>query len=216
MNFKETVYNRHSTRDFSSKSVSTKDIHTIIDMAKMAPSWANDQVWKVVVATGKTLEKIKERHYQALLNGIPGQSEFPPLHRTGMGKQGQQNVTIWSNSFRTFLGKNAEQMAIDSAHLFNAPSVAYLLLPNSPSLWSAYDLGAFGQTLMLAATSIGIDSIPAAEFVQYPQDLHDILDVDNNYIFGIGIGLGYKKDNALINDFRSKRMNNSDFLTIKY
>lgn len=215
MEFTETVLNRHSTRDFKEQPVPEEDLKAIISTAKMTPSWANDQIWRVVIATGKTLDEIKRRHYHAVITGARAGSEFSPLHRGAMGEQGRKNVRTWSRDLGNFLGAASGEMAKDSANLFNAAAVAYLLIPTPSSLWSAYDLGAFGQTLMLAATDRGIDSIPAAEFVQYPQDLHEILGVGSNYQFGMGIGLGYKKEDALINDFRSRRMDTNDFLTIK-
>lgn len=210
MEFKDAVLNRHSVRDFSDQPVSQKDLIEIVNTAKHSPSWANDQVWKVVIATGNSLNQIKQHH----LHAGSGQPDFPPLHREAMGEQGRQNVMKWSSDLQTFLGSHATDMANDSAHLFNVPAIAYLLMPSESSLWSAYDLGAFGQTLMLAATDKGIASIPAMEFVAHPKFLHQVLGVSDDYQFAVGIGLGYKKD-ALINQFRSERMDTDQFLTIK-
>jgi nitroreductase len=214
MEFLDTVNNRHSVRDFSDNPVKRQDLEEIIETVGKAPSWANDQPWKVVIATGKSLEEIRKNHLASSMGGRMEGSEFPSLHRAGMGKQGQSNLRIWSNGIRTFLGQDAEYMYADSANLFNAPAVAYLLIPAHLSAWTAYDLGAFGQTLMLAAKDKGIDSMPAEEFVLNPSELHRVLGVNYDYIFGMGIGLGYAK-NAKINEFRSKRMDLSKFLTIK-
>lgn len=211
MEFKDTVFDRHSTRDFSNRPVSKEDLTDIINTAKMTPSWANDQIWKVVVATGETLNRIKKRH----LSAGYGHAEFPALHRDAMGTQGRRNVRKWSAGLGSFLGSQGGAMGQQSALLFNAPAVVYLLMPSKSSLWSAYDLGAFGQTLMLAAQDKGIDSMPAEEFVDHPRDLHEILGVGDDYQFGMGIGLGYKKDDALINHFRSERMKNDEFVTFE-
>lgn len=110
------------------------------------------------------------------------------------------------------MSKDPQTPANNLAHLFNDPVVAYLLIPHDPSLWQAYVLGAFGQTLMLAASDRGIDSILAMELVQYPQVLHDLLGVDGQYIFAIGNAFGYRKADSLINKFRSTRMDDQDFL----
>lgn len=211
MEFKDVVFNRHSTRDFSDQPIAKDDLVDIINTAKMTPSWANDQIWKVMVATGQTLVNIKQRH----LNSGYGRAEFPALHRDAMGKQGRRNVRQWSADLSSFLGNQRGAMAQQSAVLFNAPAVVYLLMPSKSSLWSAYDLGAFGQTLMLAAQDKGIDSMPAEEFVDHPKDLHEILGVGNDYQFGMGIGLGYKNSQSKINQFRSERMNNDEFITFK-
>lgn len=215
MEFTKAVDERHSFRDFSDRQVSKEDLTSIIDTAKKAPSWANSQTWKVVIATGNTLKQIKEHHLAAAQRGETPNPEIPALHRDAMGDQGIENVGEWMSQFNQFMQSESSAMSTQSAHLFNAPAIAYLLVPKNTSLWEAYDLGAFGQTLMLAATDKGIDSIPAMEFVQYPDGLHQILGVDSQYIFAVGIGLGYRKDGTLINKFRSTRMDDSKFLQIK-
>ena len=209
MEFIDTVNNRHSIRDFSNKKINNEDLKKIIATAAKAPSWANVQPWKVVIATGDSLEEIRNYH----MTGAMERSEFPAMHRDSMGTQGQQNMRIWSNGIRTFLGADGNSMYQDSEKLFNAPAIAYLLLPKNFNAWTSYDLGAFGQTLMLAAKDLGIDSMPAEEFVFNPSKLHEVLGVGNDYIFAMGIGLGYPKDTK-INKFRSERMSLDEFLKI--
>lgn len=210
MQFIDTVNNRHSVRDFKNQPVKKEDLKKIIETAGKAPSWANVQPWKVVIATGESLEMIRKYHE----SGRMEHSEFPSLHRGNMGKQGQRNLRIWSNGIRTFLGADGNDMYEDSEKLFNAPAIVYLLLPRDFNPWTTYDLGAFGQTLMLAAKDLGIDSMPAEEFVFNPSYLHEVLGVGDDYLFAMGIGLGYAKDEK-INKFRSERMNLDEFLTIK-
>ncbi|MGZ7144595.1 nitroreductase family protein, partial [Streptococcus pyogenes] len=62
MDFQKLVSQRHSTRSFSDKTVDLSLIKTIIEEAQTTASWVNSQPWKVYVATGQTLEKIKEDH----------------------------------------------------------------------------------------------------------------------------------------------------------
>ena len=57
--------------------------------------------------------------------------------------------------------------------------------------------------------------MPAFEFVKYPNNLYSILKVNDDYQFAIGIGLGYQDKDALINHFRSTRMDPTEFLTIR-
>ena len=214
MDFQTVLANRHSVRAFSQRPVPAETITKIVQAAGTTPSWANDQIWQVVVATGEHLTQIKRAHLAALQSGRSGNSEFPPLHRDAMAAQGRSNVWTWSTDLQAFLGPQYGQMTTASAQLFSAPAIAYLLMPARASLWTAYDLGAFGQTLMLAATAMEVDSLPAAEFVADPQQLHTILNVPTDYQFGMGIGLGYRDEQARINQFRSKRMPLDRYLTI--
>lgn len=210
MDFIKTVNNRHSVRDFSDKPIRKEDLEKIVTIAGKAPSWANVQPWKVVIATGKSLEEIRNYH----MTGAAERSEFPSLHRKSMGQRGQRNLRTWSSGIRRFMGADINDMYEDSGRMFNAPAVAYLLLPKEITPWTVYDLGAFGQTLMLAAKDLGIDSMPAEELVLNPSKLHEVLQISDDYVIAMGIGLGYAKD-AKINHFRSKRMLVKDFLTIK-
>ena len=61
--------------------------------------------------------------------------------------------------------------------LFNSPAIVYLALPKDYTGYSLYDLGGFGMSLMLAATELGIDSIPAYELIKYPYILRDNLPI---------------------------------------
>lgn len=209
MEFIDTVNNRHSVRDFSDRPVSREDLRKIVETAGKAPSWANVQPWKVVIATGKSLEAIRAHH----MTGAMEPSDFPSLHRPSMGPDGQANLRTWSSGIHRFLGADGNAMYEDSTRLFDAPAIAYLLLPKQIAPWTIYELGAFGQTLMLAAKDLGIDSLPAEEFVFNPSKLHEVLGVSDDYIFAMGIGLGYPKD-AKINQFRSERMDLDQYLKI--
>lgn len=92
-----------------------------------------------------------------------------------------------------------------SNDLFNAPVVAFLFLTiEELNPWSAYDLGAFGENLMLAASDAGLASLPAFEFVKYPDTLRKYLPVPDKDLIGMGIGLGYASDKK-VNDFHSSR-----------
>lgn len=210
MEFINTVNERHAVRDFSNKPIKKEDLEKIVFTAGKAPSWANVQPWRVVIATGDSLEKIRQDHVKGATEG----SEFPSLHRKSMGKRGQKNLRTWSSGIRKFMGSDITDMYQDSDRLFNAQAIAYLLLPKNITPWTIYDLGAFGQTLMLAAKDLGIDSMPAEEFVLNPSELHKVLGISDEYVIAMGIGLGYAKD-AKINRFRSKRMDLKEYLTVK-
>lgn len=132
MEFIDTVNNRHSIRDFKSQPVAEEDIKKIVETAGKAPSWANTQPWKVVVATGSSLEKICSYHEAGHMEHY----EFPSLHRVSMGEQGQANLLTWSTGIHNFLGADDNERHNNSAKLFNAPAIAYLLLPRNINPWT--------------------------------------------------------------------------------
>mgnify|MGYP002325667487 CR=1 FL=1 len=76
-----------------------------------------------------------------------------------------------------------------------------------------YDLGAFGQTLMLAASNQGLATMTAYEFVKYPDVLRANMPIPDNEIIGMWIGIGYIGDGK-VNGFHSTRANTDDVLKI--
>ena len=97
--------------------------------------------------------------------------------------------------------------------LFNAPAVVYLALPKDHTKWSIYDLGGFGMSIMLAATDLGVDSIPAYELVKYPYILRDNLPIPEDEDIIMGIDLGYESEEH-INEYDSPRLDLDEILKI--
>ncbi len=61
MNFKELMEKRYSARDFTTKEIPEADLTEIVEIAELSPSWANTQPWNVYIATGDSLNKIREK-----------------------------------------------------------------------------------------------------------------------------------------------------------
>ena len=121
----------------------------------------------------------------------------------------------WGQDLQTYLGDQMPQMSAAQAHLFNAAALVYLVLPQGATDWSVYDLGAFSQTLMLAAAEKKIDSMPAYEIVRYPDAVRDLMDIPADQQVAMAIALGYRDPAYQINGFRTKQTTESTILTIK-
>lgn len=216
MKFKDTLNYRQSIRIFKNKSIPKKDLREIVQLAGKAPSWTNSQPWRVHIATGDTLKKIKADHLKHYDLGIHGNPDYPFPTRDSWDQLSQLNSFKWSSELGNFLGsENASQMTYANTHLFDASAIVYLTLPQNSSTWTIYDLGAFGQTLMLAAADRRIDSMIAYEFIKYPDSLRKILNISEDNKFVIGIGLGYRDEQYQINKFKSSRTNINEILNIQ-
>lgn len=86
-------------------------------------------------------------------------------------------------------------MGKHSDALYNVPNLLIMTLPKEYSAWSLYDLGAFGQNLVTAATDRGLATMTAYQFIKYPQILRRVLDIPDDEVVVIGIGLGYADPN---------------------
>lgn len=91
--------------------------------------------------------------------------------------------------------------------------MVYLTVPKGSSHFSAYDLGAFGYGILLAAQDRGLASIPAYGFICYPDTERDAFQIPEDESIFMGIGLGYASD-SMVNTLKSPRRAAADILTI--
>ncbi len=212
MEFSDVLHARHSSRDFSDRPVKRELLEEIILEAGTAPSWVNAQEWKVFVATGAALEKIRHEYIERSSYGVTGQSDFAVTHRTSWSHQAQENMADFMTSAGSLnVGKEWDE---SENAIFHAPAAVYLAIPKNANKWAILDLGGFEQTLMLSAANKGVDSIPAYNMVKYPDVVRKHLDIPADYAVVIGIALGYAKD-CKINSFRSSRMTLGQYVTFK-
>jgi len=214
MEFEKVVTTRHSVREFSDKAVSTADIKHIVQLAQQAPSWVNSQPWKVYVARENSLLTIKDSFLKAEQAGKKSNPDFPVMHRDDWNDRTQKNMQQWRHEivhhFANF-DEAHEKMTAASSNLNHAPVILYLTIPKDSSSWSIFDAGSFGQTIMLAAKNIGLDTIPTYNSVRYPTIIRNTLHVPNDETLVVGIELGYATDEQ-INTYQSKREPLDDIL----
>lgn len=216
MDVEEAIKKRHATRLFlADKPVKKAIVQEIITLAQQAPSWVDSQPWRVYVATGKTLAALKKQHLANVQAGKKSNPDWLTMHRQDWAAFPRANMARQSaDSSNMWQAADFNHDEVETA-LFDAPAVCYLTIPKKTPLWSVYDLGAFGQTLMLAAEGKGISSLAAYEFVKYPDSVRKILGITPDEILGIGIALGYEDTNNAVNAFRSHRVATNEILTFK-
>ncbi|MHA8111400.1 nitroreductase [Lactobacillaceae bacterium Melli_B4] len=213
----QAILNRRSIRAFKSEPLSDDQLKEIVKTAQKAPSWVDSQPGRVVIATGDKLAQMRAIHRQ--LNedeNVHTNSDVPFIPAREWDDESQLNMSTHGNSGPTIFGQDKwnQMKGSQSNNLFDAPAVAYLTLPTNYMPWSLYDLGAMGEAIMVAAQGLGIDSIPAFEFVKYPDKLREALNVGDDRKFIVGIGLGYADPEAPINRINASRMDLDHVLKI--
>ncbi len=215
MEFKEVVSKRHSVRNFKADEIPTSVLEDIVCTAERAPSWENSQPWNVYIATGETLQKIKNVWVGKYADKVKGSPDMPTGHRTNFSERSQKSMRDFMKAVAEYIGDPEIKHFLNlNEQLFNAPALVYLTLTKGHTEWPIYDLGGFGLALMLAAKDHGVDSIPAYEIVKFPAELRPLLSIPDDQEIIMGIALGYAADDS-VNDFSSTRLPLADILTIR-
>ncbi|WP_459128249.1 nitroreductase [Latilactobacillus curvatus] len=217
MEFNDVVNHRKAIRSFDpNKPISDELIEKIMVSAQRTPSWTNSQPWKVYVATGATLAEIKADHLERTGKRMKGYSDLNVIHRTDWGPLMAENSRVWNAEISAYLGEAGLANFSDlQRHLFNAPVIIYLTVKRDVSPWMIYDMGAFSQSILLAAANEQVDTIPAYETAKYPDAVRKIVGIPENELLIGGIAMGYRSE-GMINAFHSQRSSVASFLTIKH
>lgn len=203
MKVTEALATRRSIRAFLSQTVESETLTRIFEAAMRTPSWANSQPWEVFVATGETLQKIKKGYQENYENHVAANPETPlPGAWSEAAKERQKQL---QPDMKRDCGEAVKQFGILNQTLFNAPAVIYICMDRVLSEWSLYDIGAYSQSLMLAATQYGLGTIPAITLTFYPDVLHRELQIPDHLKVTIGIAIGYTDTQNDINRFISAR-----------
>lgn len=215
MDFKDVLASEHATRKFTDQRVSEKTVIKVIEEAQRTPSLLNSQPWRIYVAEGEVAKAIRKDYEEKFLAHEEPHEDFASLLKVEWDTFPSKNMATMSETLDYFL--RGESDAFDQAQikLFNAPVIVFLTIPKKSPAWSIFDLGAFSQTLMLAANNRGLSTMPAHAFVKYPDIIRKYLDIPEDESIGIGIGLGYPNKKATINKYKSKRVPLDEVLKIK-
>lgn len=214
MELQQAIKNRHSERIFSDRSVDKDDLNKITELARLAPSWANSQPWKIYFATGNTAAKIRELHFTKVQAGEWANADLANHFDGTWSEFTRENMSDWSKQVDSALGQERSEMSESQLYLFNAPVLAYLTIQKDSPAWSVYDLGSFAQNLMLAATDLGIGSIPAFEIVKFPEEIRKTMAIPDSELIAMGIAFGYPTKSK-VNELDIKRRPLSKIMTIK-
>ena len=133
MDVMEAIRGRRSIRKFKPAPVSPKDLYTVLEAARLAPSWANTQVWRFVVVTEQDLKNLLAQTFR---------SRDPTRENRGAVAVRTAPLTIVACAEKKKSGYLST----------GAPLTAR-------GEWSMYDVGIAMQNLVLAACSLGLGTV---------------------------------------------------------
>jgi nitroreductase len=217
------VLSRFSARAYSDKPVEKSVIEDLLQVAARAPSGTNTQPWNVYVVQGATKDKLVnevcEAHnamaanpalaseYAEEYDYYPSQWVSPYIDRRrecGFGLYGVLGI-----------GKGDK----DKMHLqhqqnyrfFGAPVGLFFTIDKVMGRGSLLDYGMFLQSVMVAARARGLHTCPQAAWNNFSKIIFKHIAAGDNEMMVCGLALGYADESALINTFKTTRVDASSF-----
>ncbi|MEM6886880.1 MAG: nitroreductase [Pseudomonadota bacterium] len=208
---------RYSCRAFRPDPVPRQDIDGILDTARHAPSWCNAQPWQVVVTDRSETERFRTALQAHIAEGGAANMDLDPPEGYP-GVYGERRRTCgWQLYDAVGVQKgdraaSAAQMRRNFA-LFDAPHVAILTSPRALGPYGAMDAGGFVLAFTLAATALGLATIPQAAIANYSAFVRDHFDIAEDRMVLCGISFGYPDADHPANGFRTERAAVDDIMT---
>lgn len=215
MDLIEGIKTRRSIRAFILEPVPRATLEHILDAAKHSPSYTNTQPWEVAVVRGSRASELSAKLLKLAASEVTARPELP-------------SPTIWppvmqaraeENGRRRFQALGVEradkaqrlELMLNNFRFYGGSTVIFLFMDKALTTWSIFDLGAFTQTLCLAAHAEGIGTCIQAMLRIYPDVVKSYLGIPEEKMLLAGISMGFPDPGAKINRHISTRADPSEF-----
>ncbi|GAA1683671.1 nitroreductase [Citricoccus zhacaiensis] len=200
---------RHSCRAFTPETVDRAVLQRVLAMAQRTATWCNAQPWTSYVLSGDTLERTREAltaHVTSGAEKAPDLVDPETYTAERLARRRQAGFALYGA-----LGIGREdreargRQHLENFRFFGAPHVVLVTLAAELREYGAVDIGAYIATLLLAAESCGLASIPQAAPALYAPALRETLVIPADKRIVATVALGYEDTAAAANAFRVPR-----------
>jgi nitroreductase len=200
---------RYSARKFQARAVPHSTLEQLLRMAQRTPSWCNIQPWQIALVSGAALDALRERMWRHVNSGARPNPDFafPPSYE---GAHRQRRKVCGVQLYESLgIGKEdraaAAQQSLQNFRMFDAPHLALITVDDYLGFYGAFDCGLYAMTFMLAAQSLGIDTIAQASLASYPDLVREQLALPATRKLICGIAFGYAQPEHPVNGYRTER-----------
>jgi nitroreductase len=217
MNFEQTIRTRYSCRKFSAREVPQATIEKILELAQHTASWNNVQPWRVLIASGAPAHDFSAALSAHVRSGAAPKADFAfPEEYRGIERERRKacGVRLYQSLEigRVDEERKREQM-LENFKLFDAPHVALITTPAYMGFYAALDCGLYVNSFMLAARSLGVDSIAQAALAGYSDFVRAYFRISDERKLVCGISFGYGDAAHPVNQYRTERAAISEVVT---
>lgn len=216
MNITTALKQRKSVRAFLNKPIEKSKINTILKAAAHAPSGVNTQPWQVAVVTGAKKRALQAQIETTFRSGDKGKADYPyypdqwiepyKSRRKDCGLQLYSTLDIT----REDKPRQLDQWAANY-RAFDAPVMLLFFMNGAMKTGSFMDYGMFLQSVMLGAVDEGLATCALASLASYPHIIKPALAYPDDSLLVCGMALGYEDKDAIVNSYRTPRIEASEF-----
>ena len=214
--FSDLLAARYSCRAFRPDPVPDADLTRIVDTARHVPSWCNAQPWQVEITRGAATDRLRAALMETATAGTPPAPDLAwPTGYTGAHAErrrtcGFQLYDAVGIEKSNRAGRTAQMLR--NYAFFDAPHVAIIHSAAELGPYGAMDTGGFVTAFTLAATALGVATVPQAAIAAYAPLLRDALGIVDDRLILCAISLGYADEDAPANKFRTERATADDLI----
>jgi nitroreductase len=209
----ELLQTRYSCRGFLARPVPRDTIRAILATAQRSASWCNAQPWKLHVASGPAVERLRTALGESARRETPAPDFAWPEAYRGVYQERRRECG-WGLYASLGIAKGDREastaQALENFRFFGAPHVAIVTTDAALGVYGAVDCGAYVGNFMLAAWSLGVATIAQAALASHPAPLREQLGIADDRLIVCGISFGYADPAHPANAFRTTRADPED------
>ncbi len=218
MKVSEAVESRMSVRAFSDKPVSNEILREVLAKASRTPSGGNLQPWRAFALNGEPMQrfkmlmhaKISDPSYKERPAHLAYPDKLKEPYRSNRYKCGMDLYAALDIK-RGEREKRLEQF-IKNFDFFGAPAACMFYIDKQMEQIQWADMGMMLQTIMLLLREAGLDSCAQGAWCLYPGLVGDFVGADDDLMLVCGMAIGYRDQNAPVNDLIIDRHSADDWV----
>ncbi|MDI4237130.1 nitroreductase [Bradyrhizobium sp. Arg237L] len=220
----ELLHQRRSVRGFLPRPVPRDLVLELLRAAARSPSGTNMQPWRVYVFTGQARDRLVQevlakREQEPFREKPPkpfGEYDYnpEPLFEPYLSRRRTVGFALYQ-LLGVARGDRAASWTVAGRNFefFGAPVGLIFTIDRSLQQGSWLDYGIFLQSLMLAASDVGLDTCAQAAWRHYHDVIRPICKLPENEIVVCGMSLGYGDHDAPANKLATEREPVENFAT---
>ena len=215
MEVSEAVNSRQSIRAFTDQEVSDELIQRLLEKSARAASGGNLQPWKIFVINNETMINFLKFQEDWTDPETPAYDIYPENlsepYKTSRYEVGAEMYSILDIDRDDKEGRFKQML--ENFKFFGAPSAFFCFVDRQMGRPQWSDLGMFLQNFMLLAKEVGLDTCPQEAWAIKQESVTAFVKAPDELMLFCGMAIGYKDDEAKINELRTERRPFEDWAT---